>query len=118
MIGLDRLIELKGVIAAGQFTPAGGIVRAVGDVPQDEMEIAARLCADITHRLQQSMDEHAEASSINWRPLVGWAVWSGSYTIFVMGNTGVFVDPKYADLNQLQIDLLGSDATGARPMNY
>ncbi|MBN2225803.1 MAG: DUF2173 family protein [candidate division Zixibacteria bacterium] len=118
MIGLDRIMERKGVIAAGQFSEDGKVIRAVGNMSDDMMTFTAQMCSKQTKSLEISINQFSRASNMEWRPLVGWAVWAGQYAIVVMGNTGIFVDPKYADLNQLMVDLLGSEATGYRQMNY
>jgi len=118
MIGLDRLMEMEGVIAAGQFSPEGKVIRAVGDLSEDEMAFTARMCANQTRKLKTNIEQFSKATMMDWRPLTGWAVWGGRYAVIVMGNTGVFIDPRYADCNQLMVDLMGSEATGPRPVNY
>ena len=118
MIGLDRLIKIKGVLAAGQFSKDGKIIRAVGEMTDDIMEFTAKMCAKQTEHLKTSIEQFDKASKMDWQPFVGWAVWGGKHAILVMGNTGVIVDPKYADFNQLIIDLMGSEATGPRQVNY
>ena len=118
MIGLDRLMNIRGVVAAGQFSREGKVVRGVGRMADDIMEFTARMCAKETESLKTSIEQFGKTSKMDWQPLVGWAVWGGRYAMLVMGNTGVIVDPKYADFNQLIIDLMGSEATGPRQSNY
>lgn len=118
MIGLDRLMKIKGVVAAGQFSKDGKVLRAVGDMDDQIMQLTAQMCARQTESLESSTGQFAKASKMECQPLLGWAVLGGRYAIVVMGNTGVFVDPKYVDFNQLMVDLTGSEATGPRPMNY
>jgi roadblock/LC7 domain-containing protein len=118
MIGLDRLLNIKGVIAAGQFSPDGKVIRSLGNLSKEVMTFTARMCANQTKALETSVEQYSRATQHEWRPLAGWAVWGGKYVVVVMGNTGVFVDSKYADFNQLVIDLMGSEGTGPRQMNY
>ena len=40
MIGLDRLMDIKGVVGAGQFAQDGKVIRTVGELPEDVMETA------------------------------------------------------------------------------
>jgi len=118
MIGLDRLMKSKGVIAAGQFSSEGKVIRAVGSLSKKAMAFTAQMCAAQTRTLETTLEQYSKGTDIDWRPLTGWAVWGGKYAVIVMGNTGVFVDPTYVDVNQLIIDLAGSEASGAKQMNY
>jgi len=117
MIGLDRLMEIKGVVAAGQFSEDGKIIRKVGELPGD-MLTSAELCVrqnDKSRQLLKALDARSER---DWQPLVGWVVWGSHYSVVVVGNTRVFVETGHVDYNQLMIDLVGSEATGPRPYNY
>ena len=40
MIGLDRLMKIKGVVAVGQFSEDGKVIRKVGELPEDLMTSA------------------------------------------------------------------------------
>ena len=118
MIGLDRLIEQKGVIAAGQFSEDGKIIRKVGDLPEKLMEETARICAEQNRQAADLTKYFNAESELEWEPLVGWAVFGGNYGVVISGNTGVFMDMRKADVNQLMIDLREPTPTGPRPMNY
>ena len=89
MIGLDRLMEIKGVVAAGQFTRDGKILRAVGDMDERIMQLTAQMCAKQTDSLESATEQFGKASRMKWQPLLGWAVWGGRYAIMVMGNTAL-----------------------------
>ncbi len=115
MIGLDRLIDLPGVVAAGQFTREGKVIRAVGDLSSKEMEMVAMVCAANTKRLEEQAEIFDKKLEMEWMPMNGWVVWGGKYAVCVAGNTGVFVEASKADFNQLVVDLLGSTATGEKP---
>lgn len=117
MIGLDRLMKIKGVVGAGQFSEDGRVIRTVGELPEDVME-SAHLCVRQNQRSEELVRVLDAKSSRKWLPLQGWVVWGGEYAVVVVGNTRVFVEVKYADFNQLMVDLIDSEATGPRPMNY
>ena len=116
MIGLDRLMKIKGVVAAGQFAEDGKVIRKVGELPQDLMQ-SAEPCVRQNQAAQDFLNTLDDISPREWQPLVGWAVWGNKYSVVVVGNTRVFVKTRYADFNQLMVDLYGSEATGPTPMN-
>ncbi len=118
MIGLDRLIKIKGVVAAGQFSDTGKVIRKVGVIADEIIEETAKICAYQNQKLNELTKFFEIKATMEWQPLIGWAVWAGKYVVVVMGNTGVFIESKHADLNELIVDLLGTEPTGARQMNY
>jgi roadblock/LC7 domain-containing protein len=118
VIGLDRLMNIKGVVAAGQFTDDGKVIRKAGAINDRLMEETARLCAYQNQKLAELTGFFEMKSKMKWQPLIGWAVWGGKYVVVVMGNTGVFIESKHADLKELMVDLLETEPTGPRQMNY
>jgi len=118
MIGLDRLIKIKGVVAVGQFSDDGEITRTVGDISVELMKETGKLCAYQNQKFDELTKFFALESEMEWQPLVGWAVWAGKYVVVVIGNTGVFIEAKHADLRELMVDLLDTRPTGPRQMNY
>jgi roadblock/LC7 domain-containing protein len=117
MIGLDRLMKIKGVVAAGQFSADGKVTRKVGELPGDMIE-SAEPCVRENQASAEFLKSVDERSERNWGPLVGWVVLGGKYSVVTVGNTRVFVETTRADFNQLLVDLYGSEPTGPRPMNY
>ncbi len=117
MIGLDRLMKVKGVVATGQFSEDGRLIRKAGDVPDRLLEAGAALCRDQRTRIASYLDAFRNSSSMDWTPYIGSAVWGGKYTMIVMGCTFVFVEAKYVDVNELMVDLLECGPTGPRQMN-
>ncbi len=117
MIGLDRLMKIKGVVAAGQFSEDGKIIRQVGEMPEDLRE-SAELCVKQNHTCLDFLDVLNNQSTRQYGSLVGWTVWGSKYSVVTVGNTRVFVETNRADFNQLMVDLLGSEATGPRIANY
>ncbi len=47
MIGLDRLMEKPGVVAAGQFSKEGKFERTVGEFGEEMKTEAAKFCASV-----------------------------------------------------------------------
>ena len=117
MIGLDRLMEIDGVVAAGQFSDDGAVIRKVGEIPEDLME-SAELCVRQNSVCKDFLGDLNQKLPRDYGALVGWVVWGSEYSVVVVGNTRVFVRTNRADYNQLMIDLTGSEASGPRPMNY
>lgn len=117
MIGLDRLMEVDGVVAAGQFSDDGEVIRKVGELPED-LVTNAGLCVRQGQNARQFLSSLDARSEREWLPLIGWVVWGGKYSVVVVGNTRVFVETARGDFNQLLIDLAGTEATGPRPRNY
>ena len=117
MIGLDRLLEIEGVVAAGQFSEDGKVIRKVGELPEDLME-SAELCTRQNHAAEDFLSSLNSQMPREYGSLVGWTVWGSEYSVVVVGNTRVFVKTNRGDYNQLMIDLAGSEATGPGPRNY
>jgi roadblock/LC7 domain-containing protein len=118
MIGLDRLMRIKGVVAAGQFSEDGRVIRKAGEISDEIMNETAKICAYQNQKLNELTKFFETISAMEWQPLMGWAVWGGKYVVMVMGNTGIFIESKHADYRELMVDLLESEPTGARQMNY
>ena len=117
MIGLDRLMRIKGVVAAGQFSEDGKVIRKVGELPEDLLE-SAELCANQNRASSEFLNDLNNKLPRKYGSLVGWTVWGSKYSVVVVGNTRVFVETGRGDYNQLMIDLAGSEATGPGPRNY
>ena len=103
MIGLDRLREKQGVVAAGQFSEEGLVIRSVGDITKAQMEQVAKICAELDLKMKQKAKSLKEKTAL---PCNGWALLAGDLTLLVAGNTGVFVKADEADFNDLFVGLL------------
>ncbi len=110
MIGLDRLMERKGVVAAGQFGSDGRVFRAVGPLSKKQMEEVALSCATLEKHAWIAATELRDSTGLKWGNLNGWVLWAGDLALCVSGNTGVFVEAAKADFNQLLVDLFGPPA--------
>lgn len=118
MIGLDRLMKVKGVFAAGQFDSNGKLIRSVGELSEEMQLMASKMCSNNNKYFDEQINEIAERVDENWKPLSGWAVWGGKYSVCVVGKTGVFVETSKADFNDLMVQLIGDEPTGPRARNY
>ena len=105
MIGLDRLIEINGVVAAAQFSDDGKVIRKVGELREDLME-SAELCVSQNNACRSFLNTLNSKLPRNCGSLVGWIVWGSEYSVVVVGNTRVFVKTSRGDYNQLMIDLI------------
>lgn len=110
MIGLDRLMERKGVVAAGQFAPDGKVIRAVGSLSKEQMEEVALSCARMEKQAWVTATELRDGTGLSWGNLNGWILWAGNLALCVSGHTGVFVEAAKADFNQILVDLFGPPA--------
>lgn len=111
MIGLDRIMEIPGVVAAGQFNSDGKVIRYEGDITNELADFAASSGNQINQNMVEFMESLAEKSKLETIPLTGWAVWGGKYAFCVVHNTGVIIETKRADFNQLIVDLFLPEAT-------
>lgn len=118
MIGLDRLIKQRGIIAVGQFDDNGDIIRAVGDMSDDVKKLFADISKENVFHFKKQCEVLSKQVDENWKPFLGWAMWSGKYALCVVGRTGVVVEISKADFNQLMIDLIDDNPTGPRQRNY
>lgn len=110
MATLDELLNIEGVVAAGEFTTDGKVVdfKANMDVSQEMAEMTVQFWATITMMFDTLAGAFAQLSQMNWVPQQGWAFSGGDFTAAIGGNRGVFVETAKADFNQLFEILVGS----------
>jgi roadblock/LC7 domain-containing protein len=107
---LEDLLNLKGVVAAGEFGPDGSLHGYQASV--DFSEEQARQTAKFTSAVTQVFDVLAESfSALNpdfkFAPQQGWAYSGGDWSVAVGGHRGVFVKTADADYNELFQALVG-----------
>ncbi len=110
MIGLDRILALDGVLAAGQFAEDGSMVRGVGKLDEAEMKEVARLCKKAAERLAETVKELDTATSLPWGQLNGWVVMGNNLALCVADEAGVIVDTRRVDFNEILVALFGPPA--------
>jgi roadblock/LC7 domain-containing protein len=103
MTTTDELLEIEGVVAAGEFSPDGELVEyaASMDMSEEMAATAAQFCATVTMLFDTPAGGFTELSGMDWTPQHGWMYAGGTYTVAIGGNTGVFVETEKADFNQL-----------------
>jgi roadblock/LC7 domain-containing protein len=111
MTRLDRLMELGGAVAAGEFTPAGELVSYTGHLPDDIARLVARMCAANSLLCGTQAEGFTRISGMKWTPFHGWAVAAGDYSVCVIGNIWVFVETAKADFNYIYKTLSEETAT-------
>lgn len=118
MIGIDKLAEKPGVIAAGQFDEAGKIIRAAGDRDEAMKNVSAEIADGITKSIVEQIKGRFKIGGKTEDSLQGWAFWTGNHAFCAVGRTGVIVESSKVDFNRLLVDLLGEEPSGPAPMNH
>lgn len=107
---LNDLLDLKGVVAAGEFGLDGSLKDFKASV--DFSEDLAQQTAKFTSAVTQVFNVLAESfSALNeqfkFAPQQGWAYSGGDWSVAVGGQRGVFVKTADADYNELFSALVG-----------
>ncbi|HYY91593.1 MAG TPA: DUF2173 family protein [Candidatus Dormibacteraeota bacterium] len=106
---LDELLKIRGVVAAGEFTPDGKLVNYLAsmDMSRELAANTAQFVATVTMLFNTLAGAFTQLSKMKWVPQQGWAYTGGDYTVAIMGNWGVFVETSKADFNLLFKELGG-----------
>jgi roadblock/LC7 domain-containing protein len=112
MAALQELLDLEGVVVAGEFDFEGRMLdyEAKMDMSEDMAQTAAQFCAAVSVMLNTMASSFADRSGMNWVPQHGWAYSGGEWTACIGdgGRRGVFVETSKADFNRL-FEALGED---------
>ena len=110
MTSLDDLLDIEGVVAAGEFGRDGSLVdyKAKMDMSPEMAEMTAQFCATVTMMFDTLAGSFTQLSGMNWVPQQGWAYSGGDWTVAIGGNRGVFIETSKADFNRLFEVLVGS----------
>ncbi len=98
---LDKLMALKGAIAAGEFGVDGSLVTYKGNLKEEHAKMVAMMCAANSLMGKMQAEGFTAYTGMKWTPFKGWAVAAGDYSVCVMGNVGVFVETAKADFNEI-----------------
>jgi roadblock/LC7 domain-containing protein len=114
MATLDELLQIDGVVAAGEYTADGKLVdyKTRMDMSREMAEMTAQFVATVTMMFNTLAGAYTQLSQMQWVPQQGWAYSGGDWTVAVGGQRGVFVETAKADFNRL-FEALGS--RGAAP---
>jgi len=101
MANLDKLLQIKGVFAVGEFSDDGKLIAYKGDITEEEAAMAAEMCAANNIMAKMQADGYTALSGQEWTPLVGWALTGPKYSVCVVGNVGVFVKNDEVSFNEV-----------------
>jgi roadblock/LC7 domain-containing protein len=106
---LQELLDIAGVVAAGEFNPDGSLVdfEASMDMSDEMAQMTAQFCATVTMMFNTLAASFTQLSGMNWVPQQGWAYSGGEWAVAIGGNRGVFVETAKADFNRLFEALVG-----------
>ena len=111
MASLEELLQIDGVVAAGEFARDGTLINyeASMDMSPELAAEAAQYCATVSMLFDTLGGAFSQRSGMNWTPQQGWAYSAGEWTVAVGegGRKGVFVETAKADFNNLFRALVG-----------
>ena len=111
MASLEELLQIDGVVAAGEFARDGSLInyKASMDMSPELAADAAQYCATVSMLFDTLSGAFSQRSGMNWTPQQGWAYSGGEWTVAVGegGRKGVFVETAKADFNNLFRALVG-----------
>lgn len=101
MVDLDRLLQLAGAVAAGEFGVGGSLIDYKGEIDKETAKSLSMLCAANTLLAKTQVEAISKATQLNFTPLKGWMMSAGDFTVCVMGEIGVVVLTDKADFNEI-----------------
>ncbi len=107
---LKDLLDLKGVVAAGEFSRDGSLedFEAAVDFPDDLAKTTAQFTAVVTQLFDVLAGAYTKLNDqFAFAPQHGWAYSGGDWSVAVGGTRGVFVKTADADYNELFSALVG-----------
>jgi roadblock/LC7 domain-containing protein len=111
MATLTELLDIEGVVAAGDFNLDGSLVdfEAKMDMSEEMAQMTAQFCATVSMMFNTLAGSFTKLSGMNWVPQQGWAYSGGEWTVCIGsdGTRGVFVETAKADFNRLFEVLVG-----------
>lgn len=112
MASLDDLLNIDGVVAAGEFTLDGKLVdfKSKMSMSPEMAAMTAQFCASVTMMFNSLAGAHTQLSQMKWTPQHGWMYAGGDYTVAIGGTRGVFAETAKVDFNKLYEALVGHRA--------
>ena len=102
MANLRALLELPGVVAAGEFSSDGQLIDLVGEMTVKAGKVAALIAsANMASGKMQTAGWTAHTGKDGFEPAIGFAVSGPKKSALIVKNVGVFVDNDKADFDQL-----------------
>ncbi len=119
MATLDELLDIEGVVAAGEFEADGSLrdYKAKMDMSPEMAQMTSQFCATVTMMFNTLANSYTRLSGMPWVPQQGWAYSGGEWTVAVGGGgyKGVFVETAKADFNKLFEALVESEGLLTEP---
>jgi roadblock/LC7 domain-containing protein len=83
MATLEELLNIEGVVAAGEFDPDGTLVdfRASMAMSPEMGQMTAQFCATVTMMFNTLASSYTQLSGMRWVPQQGWAYSGGDWTV-------------------------------------
>jgi roadblock/LC7 domain-containing protein len=72
---LQQLLDIEGVVAAGEFNLDGSLVdfESAMDISEEMPEMTAQFCATVSMMFNTLAGSFTKLSGMNWGPQQGWA---------------------------------------------
>src|SRR5438067_13368904 len=106
---LEELLNINGVVAAGEFTADGKLVayKAKMGMSPEMAAMTAQFCATVTMLFNTLAGAFAQLSKMNWVPKQAGASSGGNWPGASVGNGAVFVEQAKADFTRCFQPLVG-----------
>ncbi len=100
---LDKVMNVKGVVSAIEFTPDGRVIQSKGNMDKRVEEMMADLCsANLRMARMQAHLFTEESGAFGFgSELTGFAMMGTELAICVIENVGVLVKQNETNLNQI-----------------
>ena len=112
MATLQELLDLEGVVVAGEFSLDGSMLdyEAKMDMSEEMAQMTAQFCAAASIMFNTLASSFADRSGMNWVPQHGWAYSGGEWTACIGDGdrSGALVETVKADFNRL-FEALGDE---------
>ena len=102
MANLNALLELPGVVSAGEFSNDGQLIDLVGEMTVKAGKVAALMAsANMASGKMQTAGWTSHTGKDGFEPAIGFAVSGPKKSALIVKNVGVFVNNDKADFDQL-----------------
>jgi len=104
MVRLEELLNIKGVAAAGEFTPDGKLVnyKEKMNMSREMAEMSAQFCATVSMMFNTLAGAFTQLTKTQWVPQKLWTYAGGDWIVIIAGGTkGVFAETEKTDIEQV-----------------
>lgn len=101
MANLNKVMNIPGAFAAGEFSSGGELLNYTGNITLKAAKIAAQMCAaNILMAKMEASGWTAYTGKDGFEPAHGFAVSGPENSALIVGNVGVFVRNKDTDFDK------------------